>query len=104
MIRQFLAVMKTNYMSIKRDEGVTTWARVADELKDTIRNNNEGNMLGVDGYAVDAFIETLLLKRHVVNGIQWSTRTTVSINTLPLVELVIRTAKVLGSTIMRLRR
>ena len=36
MIYEFLAVIKTNYMSIKWDEGITTWVRVADELKDTI--------------------------------------------------------------------
>ena len=63
MIRHFLTVMKTNYMSLKRDEGVTTWASFVEELKRTIQSNNHGNMLGVNGYDVDAFIENITAEK-----------------------------------------
>ena len=63
IIRQFLSIMKTSSMSLKWDEGVTTQATFVKELKQSIQQNNQGNMLRVDSYDVDTFIQNITAEK-----------------------------------------
>ncbi|KAG2225035.1 hypothetical protein INT45_003235 [Circinella minor] len=59
-VRQFLAIIKANYMSIEQDDGVATWTRFTEKLKQAVQNNNQGNRVGTDD--VKAFLEKMTAK------------------------------------------